>query len=97
MPAQRIQRLVKGDKVTGDQPCSLMNELVKRMLPVGSWFTPVNRSGCVICRPSIERNVLPVAFHGQLLEISREALEILLVRQDRDRLGTKEVVIPKAH
>ena len=35
-----------------------------------------------------------VALHRQLLEIGRESLQVLLVRQDRDGLGAEEVVVP---
>jgi len=41
-----------------------------------------------------ERDVLAVAFHCQLLQIGREPLQILLVRQHRNGLRTEEVVIP---
>src|SRR5215469_1173006 len=40
--------------------------------------------------------VLAVALHGQLLQIGRKALEILLVGEDADRLRPEEVVIPDA-
>src|ERR1051326_6831216 len=38
--------------------------------------------------------MLTVAFHGQLLEISREALEVLVVWQHYDRFTPKKTVVP---
>jgi len=40
------------------------------------------------------RAMLAVALHGQLLEIGREALKIVRVGQDRNRLRAKEVTVP---
>ena len=37
--AHRVQRLGEGDEVAGDQPGSLMDQLIKRMLAVGAWLT----------------------------------------------------------
>ena len=44
----------------------------------------------------LERDVLAVALHRQLLEIGRESLQVLLVRQHGDRLGAEEIVVPDA-
>ena len=38
--------------------------------------------------------MLAVALHGQLLQIGRKALQVLLVGQDRDGLGAEEIVVP---
>ena len=35
-----------------------------------------------------------VALHRQLLQIGRESLQVLLVRQHRDGLGAEEIVVP---
>ncbi len=40
--------------------------------------------------------MLAVALHGELLEIGRKALQILLVGQHGDGLGAEEVVVPEA-
>ena len=47
MAAQRIERLAKGDEVAGNQPRALMDQLIERMLAVGSRLAPVNRTGLV--------------------------------------------------
>ena len=40
--AQRGQRVGKGDEVARNEPGSLVNQLIKGMLPVGAGFTPIN-------------------------------------------------------
>src|SRR5215510_1742899 len=72
MPSDRIQRLAKSDKVTWDQPGPLMDQLIKRVLSVCSRFAPVNGACLIRNGLSIGRDVLTVAFHGQLLQICRE-------------------------
>src|SRR6266700_1980548 len=96
MAAKRVQRPAKGDKVTRDEPGTLVNQLVEGVLTVGSRFTPVNRARRVADLGSIERDVLAVALHRQLLQVGWESLQVLFVRQDRNRLGTEEIVVPDA-
>src|SRR5208282_4550394 len=45
VPAQWIERLGKTDEVAGNQPRSLMDQLVEGVLTVGSRLAPVNRTG----------------------------------------------------
>src|SRR6516165_3042606 len=94
VPAERIERSTKSDEITWDQPRSLVDQLVKRMLTVGSRLSPINGSGIVVDFVTIESHMLAVAFHRQLLQISRKALEILLIGQHRHGLRTEEVVVP---
>src|SRR5262245_52023166 len=94
VPAKRIERLTEADEITWDQPRSLMNQLVKRMLTVGSRLAPINGSGIVIDPLTIDSHMFAVAFHRQLLEVSRKAFEILLIGQHRHGLRAEEVVVP---
>src|ERR1700751_5497424 len=71
-----------------------MDQLVKRMLAVGSWLAPVNRTGIAGDFASIKCDMFAIALHRELLEISREPLQVLLVGKDRDSLRIEEVVIP---
>src|SRR6266542_3140596 len=96
MPAERVKRLTKPDEITWDQPRSLMDQLVKRMLTVGSRLAPIDGTGIVIDFFAIERHMFAVALHRQLLQISRKALEILLIGQDRHGLCAEEIVVPHA-
>ena len=47
MRPERIQRLVERDEIARDQPRSLVNQLVKRMLAVGARLAPVDGPGVV--------------------------------------------------
>src|SRR5215475_2491254 len=94
MPPEPIERLTESDEITWDQPRSLVDQLVKRMLTVGSRLPPIDGTGIVIDPLTIDSHMFAVAFHGQLLQISRKALEILLIGQHRHGLRTEEVVVP---
>src|SRR5678815_4561693 len=96
MPAKRVKRLVEGYEIAWNEPRSLMNQLVERVLTIGAWLAPINRSGIIGDFVAVERDVFAVALHGQLLQISRESFQILLVRQYRDGLGAEEVVVPNS-
>src|SRR5579862_401429 len=67
MLAQRIQRSAECDEVAGDQSGPLVNQLIKRMLAVGPRLAPVNRTRLIVNSGPIERDVLAVALHRQLL------------------------------
>src|SRR4029450_3152252 len=84
------------DEVTGNKPGALMDQLIERVLTVGSWLAPKDRTRLIVHRRPAECHVLAVALHRQLLEIGRKALEILVVGQDRDRLRAEEIVVPDA-
>src|SRR5580692_7835319 len=71
-----------------------MNELVERVLTVGSRFSPIDGTRVVPNLFPVKRDMLAVAFHRQLLGVGREAFQVLFVRQDRDRLRPKEAVVP---
>ena len=92
--AHRVQRLGEGDEVAGDQPGSLMDQLIKRMLAVGARLTPIDWPGVAGDAVAVEGNVLAVTLHCQLLKIGGEALQILLVGEYADGLGAKEVGVP---
>jgi glucose-6-phosphate isomerase len=78
-------RVFECDKVTRDEPGSLVNELIKRMLTVCSRLAPVNRAGLIIYLGSVQRDMFAVALHGQLLKISRKSLQVLFVGKHRNR------------
>jgi hypothetical protein len=73
-----------------------MNQLIERVLAIGLRLSPVDGAGVGLDLRAIERDVLAVALHRQLLQIGREALEVLIVWKDCDRLGAEEVVVPDA-
>ena len=51
MPSERIERLVEPDEVARDEPRALMNQLIERMLTVGSRLAPVDRPSLVVRLP----------------------------------------------
>src|SRR6185437_10648171 len=94
MPAERVQRLCEGDEVTRDESGSLVNQLVERMLTVGSWFAPVNRAGLIGHIGPAQRDVLAVALHRQLLEIRGESLQVLIVGQYGNGFRAEKICVP---
>src|SRR3984893_17745723 len=96
MPAEWVERLSKSDEVTGDEPGALMDQLIEGVLAIGSRLAPIDRAGVSVHRRSIEPHMFAVALHRQLLEISRETLQVLVVGQHCDGLRAPEVVVPDA-
>src|ERR1700691_4650657 len=77
-----------------------MNQLIERVLAVGSRLTPVNRTGRISDFRTVECDVLSIALHRQLLQIGWKSLQVLLVRQHGSRLSAEKVGVPdsqKAH
>src|SRR5262245_62056388 len=94
MPTQRVQRLVERYEVTRNESCSLMDQLIKRMLAIRSWLTPVDRAGITGNFASIKCDVFAIALHGQLLEVGWESFQVLFVGKDCYSCCPEEVVIP---
>src|SRR5215475_6079900 len=91
---ERIEGLAEADEITGDKLCPLMYQLVEGVLAVRPRLAPDDRPRLIVDGRAVQRYVLAVALHGQLLQIGRKALEILLVGEDADRLRPEEVVVP---
>ena len=89
-----IVSFARGNEITRNQIRSLMNQLIESVLPVGSRFTPHNRTGRVVCRLARASYVLAVRFHVPLLEISSKTVKILVIGQDGQSLGLVKVSIP---
>src|SRR5690348_12247264 len=96
MAPHRIERVYEGNEVTGNEPGTLVNELIERVLTVGSRLAPVDGTGRMRDAGSINHDVLPVALHGQLLQVRREPLQILFVWQHRNRFCPEKVGVPDA-
>src|SRR5437879_4117093 len=92
--AKWIERLRKSDEVARDEPGPLMNQLVERVLAVGSRFAPVNWTRVVRYSLPVECHVLAVALHRQLLQVSGKPFQILLIGQYRHGLRSKEIAVP---
>jgi hypothetical protein len=89
-----VQRLLETNEVCRDQFGTLMNELKKGMLRVGSWLSPNDGSGLVANWFAIAANALAVAFHDTLLQVRRQFLQILGIRYQGFSLGPIKVVVP---
>src|SRR4030081_3537419 len=92
--AKRVERLRKSDEVAGDQPGPLMNQLVERMLAIGSRLAPVNLTCVVRDSLPIECHMLAIALHRQLLQVSWEPFQILFIGQYRHGLRPEEIAVP---
>lgn len=66
------------------------------MLGVGGWLTEEDWASGVVDVLAVAGNGLTVGFHGQLLEVSWESVEVLVERSDEMCLGTEKVGIPHA-
>src|SRR4029077_17535311 len=96
MPTQRIEGLDECDEIAGYKSRPLMDQLIEGMLTVGPRLAPVDRPGVVVDCDSVDRHMLTVALHGELLEIGGKALQILLIWQHGDGLRLEEIVVPHA-
>src|ERR1041385_772465 len=94
MAAKRIQGPAEADKIAGNQPSALMNKLIERMLAVGPRLAPVDWPRLEVDGPAVKRYMLAVAFHRELLEISTEALQVLVIRKHRDCSSTQKIIVP---
>src|SRR3990172_2438008 len=79
LPAERTEGLRERDEIAGDEARPLMDQLVEGVLAVGPRLAPGDGSGRVVDPGPVERHVLAVALHRGLLQIRREALQVLLV------------------
>src|SRR6516165_12060996 len=75
MSAQTVERPDKSDEIAGYEARALMDQLIERMLAVGTRLSPKDRPGIVIDLRAIERNVLAIALHGELLEVRGKPLQ----------------------
>ena len=64
------------------------------MLTIGPWLTPVDRSRVISDFSAVQCHVLAVTFHGELLKVGGEPLQVLFIRQHRDRLRPEEIGVP---
>lgn len=65
-------------EVSGNELGTLVQELVKRVLGVRCRFAEENRTGRVLDIVARARDGLAVRFHGQLLEVSWETVQVLV-------------------
>ena len=88
--ADRVQRLPEPDEVDRDELRPLVDELVEAVLAVRPGLAPVDRARLVVDEPPVERDVLAVRLHRQLLEVRGEALQVLAVGHHADVCAPKK-------
>ena len=91
-----VLRAAESDKINRDQFRALVNELVERVLPVGSGLPPDDRSGLIPHPAALPIHTFAIAFHIQLLQVRGKTMQILIVGQHGMGLRLPEVVIPDA-
>ena len=93
--ADGVLTLRRHDEVTRNQVRPLVQKLKERVLPVRTRLSPHDRPGGVAGDDrAVARCALAIAFHVGLLKVRREAMQILIVWQDRVRRRPEEIVIP---
>lgn len=93
----RVERLDGSQKVARNQLGTLVNELVKGVLAVGTGLTPNNRTRLVVDLVTSLGDRLAVRFHVTLLEVVGKLVQVLVVRQQRLSLSAVKVVVPNAN
>mmetsp|Transcript_25178 Transcript_25178/g.35477 ORF Transcript_25178/g.35477 Transcript_25178/m.35477 type:complete len:222 (+) Transcript_25178:674-1339(+) len=91
---QLIVGLSGSEEIARDHFGTLMDELVKGVLSIGSRFAPDDGSCLNTNLFAILGNVLSVRFHISLLEVCCKTVHVLIVRKDGNRFGTVKVVVP---
>ena len=95
MRTEWIEALGEADEVHRDDRRSLMDQLIKAVLSVGPRLAPVDGAGVVVDVGSLEGHVFAVGLHGELLEVGRQPLEVLLIGHDADAGAPEEVAVPQ--
>ena len=88
--------MAERDEITRNEPRSLVDQLIKRMLSVGAGLPPENWAGIIRDLFPVKRYMLAVTLHRQLLKIRREPFQILFLGKNGDRLCIKEVSVPNS-
>ena len=91
---ERVRRVGERDEVGRDQLRALMDELVERVLAVGAGLAPEDLTGLGGDGRAVPTHGLAVGLHGELLQVRREAVQVLVVRQHGVRGDLEEVAVP---
>mmetsp|Transcript_24882 Transcript_24882/g.37965 ORF Transcript_24882/g.37965 Transcript_24882/m.37965 type:complete len:308 (+) Transcript_24882:34-957(+) len=83
-------------EIARDELGSLVDELVEGMLSVGSGFSPDDGTSFALDLLVGAVDVLSIGLHITLLEVSGEAVHVLVVRENSNGLGIEKVIVPQA-
>ena len=90
----RVRGVDERDEVGRDELGALVNQLVEGVLAVGARLTPEDLAGLGGDGGAVPTHGLAVGFHGQLLQVGREAVQVLVVRQHGVGGDLEEVAVP---
>jgi hypothetical protein len=92
---QRVRRLAHGDEFDRHHVGALVQHLEVGVLAIGAGLAPEHRRGAErSTRLAARIDLLAVAFHLQLLQIGRQALQRAVVRRDAAAGKLVEVAVP---
>ena len=90
----RVRGVDERDEVGRDELGALVNQLVEGVLAVGARLAPEDLARGAGQLGAIPTDALAVGLHGELLEISGEAVHVLVVGKHGMALGAEEVDVP---
>jgi len=90
----RIKGGSRSNEISRDQLGSLVNELVERVLTIGSSSTPDDRASLVINTLTTLCNELAVRLHVSLLEVIGELVKVLVIGEKQLGLSAVKIVVP---
>ena len=91
---RRVGSVGEGDEIGRNHHGALVQQLVEGMLAVGAGLAPEDLTGVGGHGAAVPADMLAVGLHGELLQVGREAVQILAVRKHGVALGTEEVDVP---
>ena len=91
---RRVGGIGEGDEVGRNHHSALVQQLIEGMLAVGAGLAPEDLTGVGGHGAAVPADMLAVGLHGELLQVGREAVQVLAVRQHGVALGTEEVDVP---
>lgn len=95
-PLDRVVGVGGEDEVGGDELRALVEQLEEGVLRVGRGLAEEDGAGGVLDVVARPGDGLAVGLHGQLLQVGREAVHVLVERRDQVGLGAEEVGVPDA-
>jgi hypothetical protein len=90
----RVRRVGDGDEVGRDELGALVDQLVEGVLAVGARLAPEDLAGLGGDREPSHAHALAVGLHGELLQVGREAVQVLRVGQHGVAARLEEVDVP---
>lgn len=84
------------DEIRRNELCALVHQLEEGVLSICAGLTEQDWSSGVLGGGAVRSGALAVRLHGELLEVGREAVQVLVKRSDQVCLRVVEVAVPDA-